>query len=98
MAELQITCLGEFQVTLAGTPLTLFQTDKNRALLPYLALEAGVHQRTELAQLLWPGYSDASARNSLDENRQRFLTAVPLHRDLAAAYTEPHAQRDKVIQ
>ncbi len=65
MAELQIACLGEFQVTLAGTALTLFQTDKTRALLPYLALEARTHQRAELAQLLWPGYSDASARNSL---------------------------------
>ena len=34
MTELQIACFGEFQVRLAGTPLTLFQTDKNRALLP----------------------------------------------------------------
>jgi len=65
MAELQIACLGEFQVALAGAPLTAFQTSKNRALLPYLALEARAHQRTELAQFLWPGYGDESARNSL---------------------------------
>ena len=65
MADLQIACLGELQVTLAGALLTLFQTDKNRALLLYLALEARVHQRAELAQFLWPGYSDESARSSL---------------------------------
>jgi len=65
MVELEIACLGEFQVTLAGVVLTSFQTDKNRALLLYLALEARVHQRAELAQFLWPGYSDESARNSL---------------------------------
>lgn len=65
MAELQIVCLGEFQVTLAGAVLTPFQTDKNRALLLYLALETRVHQRATLAQFLWPGYSDESARNSL---------------------------------
>ena len=65
MADLQIACLGELQVTLAGALLTLFQTDKNRALLLYLALEARAHPRAELAQFLWPGYSDESARSSL---------------------------------
>lgn len=68
MAELEIACLGEFQVTLAGAVLTLFQTDKNRALLLYLALETRIHQRAELAQFLWPGYSDESARNSLRQS------------------------------
>lgn len=65
MADLQIACLGELQVTLNGALLTLFQTDKNRALFLYLALEARVHPRAELAQFLWPGYSDESARSSL---------------------------------
>ncbi|MEZ4734662.1 MAG: BTAD domain-containing putative transcriptional regulator [Caldilineaceae bacterium] len=65
MAELQIVCLGDFQVTLAGAPLTTFQTEKVRALLAYLAVEGRVHQRSELAQFLWSGYSEASARNSL---------------------------------
>jgi DNA-binding SARP family transcriptional activator len=49
MAQLLLTCLGEFQVTLAGAPLTSFQTDKVRALLVYLVVEGQVHQRTELA-------------------------------------------------
>ncbi len=65
MVELQIACLGELQVARAGAVLTLFHTDKNRALLSYLALEPRVHTRAELAQLLWPGYSDESARSSL---------------------------------
>lgn len=65
MPELQIVCLGELKVTAASTPLPLFQADKIRALLPYLALEPQVHQRAELAQFLWPGYRDESARNSL---------------------------------
>ncbi|MEZ4681060.1 MAG: BTAD domain-containing putative transcriptional regulator [Caldilineaceae bacterium] len=45
--------------------MTTFQTDKTRALLAYLAVETRVHQRSELAQFLWPGYSEKSARNSL---------------------------------
>ena len=68
MAELRLTCFGHFQVTLDGTALTDFQTDKTRALLAYLTLETQVHQRSELAQLLWPGYSEESARNSLRQS------------------------------
>ncbi|MEZ4713430.1 MAG: BTAD domain-containing putative transcriptional regulator [Caldilineaceae bacterium] len=65
MAALQIVCFGDFQVTLAGTALSAFQTEKVRALLAYLAVEGRLHQRSELAQFLWAGYSDESARNSL---------------------------------
>ncbi|MEZ4862433.1 MAG: BTAD domain-containing putative transcriptional regulator [Caldilineaceae bacterium] len=77
MAELQITCFGDFQVTLAGTALTTFQTDKSRALLAYLAIEGQVHQRTTLAQFLWPGYSDASARNSLRQALHQLRQLLP---------------------
>ena len=76
MAELQIACLGDFQVTLDGTALTVFPTDKSRALLPYLALETRVHQRTELAQFLWPGYSDESARNNLRQSLHQLRQAL----------------------
>ena len=65
MAELLLTCLGDFQVTLADAPLTAFPTDKVRALLVYLVVEGRVHQRTELTQFLWPGYQEESARHSL---------------------------------
>ena len=65
MVELQIVCFGEFHVTLGGRELRGFPTEKVRALLAYLAIEGRAHQRSELAQLLWPGYSPESARHSL---------------------------------
>src|SRR5438045_1661202 len=68
MAELLIVCLGDLRVALSGTELTEFQTDKTRALLAYLAIEGQIHQRGELAQLLWTGYSEESARNSLRQS------------------------------
>src|SRR5215213_1307148 len=77
MAEVQITCLGNFQVSLAGTVLTAFQTDKTRALFVYLALEGRVHQRTELAQFLWPGYGADSARNSLRQVLHQLRQLLP---------------------
>lgn len=68
MAELLLRCFGGFQATLLGKPLALFQTDKTRALLVYLAVERRVHQRSELAHFFWPGYSEESARNSLRQS------------------------------
>ena len=73
MVQLQIACLGDFQVTLAGKERTDFQTNKSRALLVYLALEDRVHPRTELAQFLWPGYSEESARNSLRQSLHQLI-------------------------
>ncbi|MEZ4681465.1 MAG: hypothetical protein R2932_45360 [Caldilineaceae bacterium] len=63
--ELELTCLGTFQLTRGGTPLTAFATDKVRALLIYLAVEERAHARSELVQLLWPGYNATSANNNL---------------------------------
>lgn len=68
MAQLSLTCLGNFQVMLAGEQLTAFQTDKMRALLVYLVMEDQVHQRSALSQFLWPGYSQESANNSLRQS------------------------------
>jgi WD40 repeat protein/DNA-binding SARP family transcriptional activator len=66
MAELSIRLLGAFQVALAGKPVTGFATDKARALLAYLVVEADrPHRREVLAGLLWPGYPERSARTSL---------------------------------
>ena len=65
MADLKLVCFGDFQVTLSGSRVTAFQTDKIRALLVYLSIERQEHQRATLAQFFWPGYSDESARNSL---------------------------------
>ena len=67
MAHLSLTLLGQFQIRLADQLLTNFESDKVRALLCYLAVEpSGVpHSRDSLAALLWPGYSDESARTNL---------------------------------
>lgn len=41
MAGLSLFLLGAFQVTLAGEPVTRFESNKVRALLAYLAIETG---------------------------------------------------------
>ena len=64
MARLDLTLFGGFLARIRGEPLTL-PTKKIQALLAYLALPVGhAHQRDKLANLLWGGTPDASARNS----------------------------------
>jgi predicted ATPase/DNA-binding SARP family transcriptional activator len=65
MARLALALLGTLQVTLDDQPVTGFATDKVRALLAYLALEARPHRREVLAELLWPGQPGTAARKSL---------------------------------
>jgi len=66
MSQLSLTFLGGFQATLADEVLHTFESDKVRALLAYLAVEAAqTHSRSALAALLWPGYGEESARASL---------------------------------
>ena len=66
MAKLTISLLGPFQVTLNGEPVTGFTTDKARALLAYLTVEAArPHRRDALAGLLWPDQPQRKARQNL---------------------------------
>ena len=66
MARLEIFLLGSFQVTLDSEPLTNFESDKARALLAYLAVEADrPHRREALAGLLWPDTPEQTARTNL---------------------------------
>lgn len=66
MACLSVRLLGPFQVTLDGEPVTGLRSDKVRALLAYLAVEAErPHRREKLAGLLWPDWPERSARASL---------------------------------
>ncbi len=66
MPRLSLRLLGALQVTLDGIPLTRFESDKERALLAYLAEESQQpHRREKLAGLLWPERSEAAARNNL---------------------------------
>ncbi len=66
MTQLSVRTLGPFQVLLDGELVTGFDSDKVRALLAYLIVEADhPHRREKLAGLLWPDYPDQSARTSL---------------------------------
>jgi len=58
--------LGPFQVTLDEQPVTGFKSNKVRALLVYLAVEADKpHPREALAGLLWPDWPDRDALSNL---------------------------------
>jgi DNA-binding SARP family transcriptional activator/predicted ATPase len=75
MHRLSLFCLGPFQVTLDGQPITTFKSVKVRALLAYLAVEAdGPHPREVLAGLLWPDWPDrgalANLRSALSDLRR----------------------------
>jgi DNA-binding SARP family transcriptional activator len=74
---LAIRLLGSFQVTLDGRPLTAFPTDKARALLAYLAVEADrPHRREGLAALFWPERPAAQSRNNLRQTLFRLRQAL----------------------
>ncbi len=66
MFRLTISLLGSLQVILDGEPVTDFATDKARALLAYLVVEADhPHRRDALAGLLWPDQPQRKARHNL---------------------------------
>ena len=66
MARLKLYLLGPFMATLDGAPLAGLRSGKSRALLAYLAGEAGrPHQRAALATLLWGEHPNDAARLSL---------------------------------
>jgi WD40 repeat protein/serine/threonine protein kinase len=66
MATLYLKLLGPFQVLEGDQPVTKFESDRVRALLAYLAVEADrPHRREHLAALLWPNWPERSARTNL---------------------------------
>lgn len=66
MAHLSLSLLSPFQATLNGQPITDFKSNKVRALLAYLAVEADrPHARETLAGLLWPDYANRTALDNL---------------------------------
>jgi DNA-binding SARP family transcriptional activator/predicted ATPase len=77
MARLSISLLGPLQVTLDGELIREFVTDKARALLAYLAVEADhPHQRDMLAGLLWPDQPQSRARHSLRQALSHLRRAI----------------------
>ena len=66
MPSLSLSLLGSFQAVLDGHPVAGIESNKVRALLAYLAVEADCpHSRDELIGLLWPDQPDATARANL---------------------------------
>lgn len=68
MTRLALNFLGTWQATLDGAPITIFESDKVRSLLAYLAVEADrPHRRETLAALFWPERSEQNARQNLSQ-------------------------------
>jgi predicted ATPase/DNA-binding SARP family transcriptional activator len=67
MVQLTLNVLGTLTLVSDDQPLTPnFRSDKVRALLVYLALEAGTpHQRSTLITLLWPEFSKSAGLANL---------------------------------
>lgn len=66
MATFHLRVLGHFSASVGEKTLDTFSTDKIRALLAYLAIEAGrPHQRNQLATLFWGEREESAARNNL---------------------------------
>lgn len=73
MERLTLSLLGSFEARLNDQPITDFATDKIRALLTYLAMEAGQsHRRETLAGLLWPEWSHKVSLRNLRQSLHRF--------------------------
>jgi DNA-binding SARP family transcriptional activator len=66
MTHITISLFGSFQVRLGEIQVTSFRSDKVRALLAYLAVEANQpHRRDALAGLLWPELPEQKAHDNL---------------------------------
>ena len=77
MTKLNLRLLGEFQASVDATPIEDFATDKVRALLAYLAVEADrAHARTQLATLLWGEWDEAAAKSNLRKALFRLRKAL----------------------
>jgi DNA-binding SARP family transcriptional activator len=64
--SLMVRLFGPPEILFEGNPATGFDSDKVRALLAYLAVENDrSHRRERLAGLLWPEFTERSARTNL---------------------------------
>lgn len=77
IALLTIRFLGTYLVSFDKRPVESFSTDKERALLAYLAVEAAQPlRREELATLLWPDLPTGKARNNFRVTLHRLRKAL----------------------
>lgn len=72
-----LSLFGGFHVTRNGRPVTNFRTDKVRALLAYLAIEAErPHRRETLAAILWPEQPQTTSLMNLRQSLYRLRRAI----------------------
>ncbi len=81
---LTISLFGQLRIFVNGKPADPFRLNKSRALLAYLLVEGATpHLRTDLAALLWSGYTPASAlvslRQTLNDLRKALAPFDLLH-------------------
>ncbi len=77
MLPLSLSLLGPMQICWGDEPIHTALWAKTRALLSYVAVEAGApHRREALAGLLWPECSEAAARTSLRQALYQLRTAL----------------------
>ncbi len=90
MTRLVVRLLGGYRVELDGEAVYGFETDKARALLAYLIVEADrPHRRETLSSLLWPDRPDAVARTNLRQalaSVRRALSSPASHGDDSPAF------------
>ena len=68
VVDLRIYLIGSFRVENHGAVVSGFESDKVRALLAYLVIEADHgHYRSELAGLFWPEVPERRARQNLSQ-------------------------------
>lgn len=68
MSKLTLALLGGFSAQIDSRPATSFRSQKARALLAYLVMEAErPHERAILAALFWPEIPDALALRNLSQ-------------------------------
>ena len=74
-STLRLSVLGPPVALVDGAPLAV-DTRKATALLAYLAVEGGVHDRDSLAELLWPDYPPDRARAALRRTLSTLRSAL----------------------
>ena len=81
ITKLTLSLLGPFQANLDGELINHFPTDKVRALLAYLAMEADCpHRRDTLAGLLWTEWPNRQARRNLRKSLYWLRQTLDKHR------------------
>jgi predicted ATPase/DNA-binding SARP family transcriptional activator len=77
MNQLSLTLLGSFQVTLDEKPVIGFESNKVRALLAYVAVEADrPHRREALAESFWPERQEGVARKNMKQALANLRKAI----------------------